>query len=131
MPSASVNSIFLGVISSIIVVTLLYTLITFVITGTLDPETFRESLTPVADSARRILGMPGYIIITIASMLAFFTTANAGIMSASRYPIALSRDELLPYKIGVVHHKFNTPVFAIIITGIFIYLSLEKPVFPI
>ncbi len=117
----------LGMISSIIVITLLYTLITFVITGTLDPLVFKNSLTPVADSAKAIMGTPGYIIIIIASMLAFFTTANAGIMSASRYPLALSRDQLLPNKIALINKKFKTPTISIVITGIIIYLSLLLP----
>ena len=117
----------LGIISSIVVITILYTLTTYVITGTLAPEVFRESLTPVADSARNIMGSPGFIIISIASTLAFITTANAGIMAASRYPMALSRDELLPKKISVVNKRFQTPTLAILITGVIIYLSLLLP----
>lgn len=80
----------LGIITSIIVVTILYTFVTFVITGTLDPQDFKNSLTPVADSARNIQGNTGYVIILIASLLAVFTTANAGILSASRNPFASS-----------------------------------------
>lgn len=117
----------LGMISSIIVVVILYTLITYVLTGTLEPEFFKQSLTPVADSARYIMGTPGYLIITIAAMIAFLTTANAGIMSASRYPMALSRDQLLPHKIAAVNKRFKTPTVAIIITGVLIYLSLLLP----
>ncbi|KQC14000.1 MAG: hypothetical protein APR63_06570 [Desulfuromonas sp. SDB] len=117
----------LGMITSIIVVTLLYTFITYVITGTLNPMVFKDSLTPVADSAKLIMGTAGYIIIIIASLLAFFTTANAGIMSASRYPLALSRDQLLPKKIALISKKFKTPTISIIITGIIIYLTLLLP----
>lgn len=117
----------LGMISSVIVVTIFYSLITFVITGTLEPDIFMDSLTPVADSAKIIMGNPGYVIIIIASMLAFFTTANAGIMSASRYPVALSRDQLLPRQIGSVNMKYKTPTIATIITGTIIYLSLLLP----
>jgi len=117
----------LGIISSIIVVTIFYTLTTFVITGTLDPSVFKGSLTPVADSARIIMGNAGYVVIIIASLLAFFTTANAGIMSASRYPMALSRDQLLPHQIGALNKKYKTPTYATIITGVLIYLSLLLP----
>jgi len=117
----------LGIISSILVVTVLYTLITYVITGTLAAEDFRGSMTPVADSAKLIMGMPGYVLIIIASVLAFFTTANAGIMSASRYPMALSRDKLLPPNVGAVNTRFKTPTVAILITGAIIYLSLLLP----
>ena len=107
----------LGIISSIIVVTIFYTLITYVITGTLEPALFRCSLTPVADSARNTMGMTGYVIIIIASLLAFFTTANAGIMAASRYPMALSRDQLLPIRLGAINQKYKTPTIATIVTG--------------
>lgn len=117
----------LGLISSVVIVTILYTLITYVLTGTLSPTVFKKSLAPVADSAKLLMGIPGYVIIVIASLLAFFTTANAGIMSASRYPMALSRDQLLPHQIAVVSKKFKTPVFSIIITGVMIYLSLLLP----
>lgn len=116
-----------GIISSIVVVTIFYTLITFIITGTLDAESFKTSLTPVADSARKIFGDTGYIIILVASSLAFVTTANAGIMAASRYPMALSRDKLLPAIMSSVNKKFKTPTLAIIFTGIIIYLSLLLP----
>ena len=117
----------LGMISSILIVTLLYTLITFIITGTLTPEAFSKSLTPVADSARITMGTFGYIVILIASTLAFFTTANAGIMAASRYPLALSKDKLLPEKFGRVSSKTRTPVVSIIITGVIVMLSLLLP----
>lgn len=116
----------LGMITSIVTVTILYGLITFVLTGTLDPAAFKKSLTPVADSGRLIIGDMGYVIIVVASILAFFTTANAGIMSASRYPMALSRDMLLPNRIGRVN-KNNTPTTAIILTGIIIFISLLLP----
>jgi len=117
----------LGMITSIIIVTLLYTIIVFVLTGTLSPVEFADSLTPVADSARIILGNPGFIAISIASILAFITTANAGIMSASRYPLALSRDNLVPNFINKVNKRFQTPTISIIITGFFIFLSLLLP----
>ena len=86
----------LGMIGAIVVVTILYVLMIIVMTGTLEPELFKGSTTPVADSARITLGKPGYLIILVASTLAFFTTANAGIMAASRYPLALSEDRLIP-----------------------------------
>ena len=117
----------LGILTSVIVVTLFYTAITVVLTGTMDPEAFAGSLTPVADSASSVMGPVGYILILIASFLAFFTTANAGIMAASRYPMALSHDSLLPSRFGFVNRRFNTPVEAIILTGILIFLSLLLP----
>ncbi len=117
----------LGIIASIVVVTLIYTVMTYIITGTLPAEIFSGSLTPVADSAKTFMGKPGFWAISIASLIAFVTTANAGIMAASRYPLALSREKLLPSSISKINKKFKTPSLAIILTGIFIYVSLLLP----
>ncbi len=117
----------LGIILSVIVVTLFYTAITFVITGTLEGDRFAASLTPVADSARNVMGEPGYYIILAASLLAFITTANAGVMSASRYPLSLSRDRLMPSFLGRLSGRGETPVWAVIFTGLIIFISLLLP----
>jgi amino acid transporter len=117
----------LGMIVSVITVTILYTLILIVTVGILPASTFSGSLTPIADAAKNIAGTPGFIIISIAALLAFITTANAGIMSASRYPLALSRDNLLPNAISTVSKRFKTPVHSIFITGLFIVLALQLP----
>ena len=117
----------LGMIFSVVTVTLIYTLILIVTVGVLPAKDFSGSLTPIADAARIITGTPGFIIISIAALLAFITTANAGIMSASRYPLALSRDNLLPNAISKVNKRFKTPVLSICITGLFILLALQLP----
>jgi APA family basic amino acid/polyamine antiporter len=113
-----------GVIASILVVTLIYILLLIVVVGTLHPADLNGSLTPVADSSRLFLGQAGYLIISLAAVLAFISTANAGIMSASRYPVALGEDHLLPPVLGRLHSRLKTPVIAILITGIFIIGSL-------
>ena len=61
----------------------------------------------------------------IGALLAFVTTANAGILAASRYPLALSRDELLPKLLSRVNGKSKTPIVSICFTGIFIIMALQ------
>lgn len=114
----------LGMIAAVVVITILYVLLLVVTVGVLPAEQLSSSLTPVADAARVFAGQPGFIAISIAAMLAFVTTANAGIMAASRYPIALSRDNLLPHFLCVINKKFDTPVRSVLLTGIFIAVSL-------
>ena len=126
-PLAAKKNIPIGIIVSVISVTIIYTLILIVTVGVLPAPIFSDSLTPVADAARNIAGTPGFIIISIAALLAFITTANAGIMSASRYPLALSRDNLLPNVFSKISKRFKTPVPSIIITGLFIILALQLP----
>ena len=114
-----------GALLSILVVTLLYIGIIIVTTGLLSGEEFSTSLNPVADAAAGFSGRLGWIVISAAAAIAFVTTALAGIMSASRYPLALARDGLLPGFISRVGRKSGTPYTAILFTGLFVVLSLQ------
>ena len=114
----------LAMILSLVVVTVLYLLVVFVTTGVLDAATLDGSLTPITDGAVAIMGDWGGILLSIAAILAFVSTANAGILAASRYPLALSRDGLLPGQLGCVNERFCTPHVSILVTGAFMTASL-------
>ncbi len=111
---------------SVVVITLLYGAMVLITTGLLPQEEFAGSLTPIADSAFLMAGKTGQMVIVIASALAFITTGNAGIMAASRYPLALSRDHLLPESISRCNRK-GTPVTAILLTGAGIMIAVLLP----
>ncbi len=114
----------LGIISSVVIVTILYTLIVFITTGILNGDEFINSLSPIADAANKSVGTVGYVAITIAASLAFITTANAGILAASRYPLSLSRDGLLPKFFSKTNKAGDVPIVAILVTGLIIFISL-------
>jgi basic amino acid/polyamine antiporter, APA family len=114
-----------GMLSSIVVVTILYVLVLIVVVGILPAAQLSGSLTPLADAAKMHYGKWGYYLITVGALLAFITTANAGILAASRYPLALSRDELLPKLLSRVNGKSKTPIVSICFTGGFIILALQ------
>ncbi len=113
-----------GMIFSVLAVTLVYSAVLIVVVGLLPGDKLVGSLTPVADAGRILFGKTGYFIVSTGALLAFVTTANAGIMSASRYPLALSEDRLLPEAISVLTKKKRSPVVAISITGVFIFICL-------
>jgi basic amino acid/polyamine antiporter, APA family len=115
----------MGMLTSIVVVTILYVLVLIVVVGVLPAEQLSGSLTPLADAAKIHYGNLGYYLITAGAILAFVTTANAGILAASRYPLALSRDELMPKILSRVNGKSKTPVVSICFTGCFIILALQ------
>lgn len=114
----------LGMILSLVVASILYALTVFVTSGVLPNVELNNSMTPISDGAAKFLGKGGVIALGIAAMLAFISTANAGIMSASRYPLALSRDGLLPKFLGNISKHFKTPGIAILFTGIIMIVSL-------
>ena len=67
-----------------------------VIVGVTPAAELEESLTPVGDAASNFAGTTGLVLVTIAALFAFMSVANAGILSSSRYPLAMSRDHLIP-----------------------------------
>ena len=119
----------LGLILSLVVTIVLYTGMLIVTVGVENPSRLADpnNLTPIANAAKKALGGFGFYSILIASMLAFVTTANAGIMAASRYPLAMSRDNLMPDLLGKVSKKYSTPIPSLLITGLFIALAILLP----
>ena len=79
-----------GMFAAAFVVTLIYIAAVFVTVAVLDGETLSGSLTPLSLAAGKFLGRPGVILLSAAAMLAFITTANTGVLSASRSPMAMS-----------------------------------------
>lgn len=94
---------------------LIYGLGIYVMIGVLPPEQFYGNLTPVAAAGEKMLGIWGKILATIAAVFAFSSVTNTGILSASRYPLAMSRDHLLPKIFRQLNNK-NIPVYSIIAT---------------
>ncbi|KPJ72334.1 hypothetical protein AMJ52_06660 [candidate division TA06 bacterium DG_78] len=114
----------LGMILSIIVTAIFYTGVIFVTIGVSNPTTMTQTLTPISDGAGVFGGNPLKIVISIGAFLAFISTANAGIMTASRYPLGMSRDKLLPAKFRKLSSKFKTPYVSILFTGSFMVLAI-------
>ncbi len=123
----------LGMIASFCTVTLFYVLVVFVTVGVLGdglllPGSKQYTLTPISDGAGVIMGSTGIIILSLAALLAFFSTANAGILAASRNPMAMSKDQLLPSFFGKVGKKHNTPHNSIIFTSLFMIAVIFLPI---
>ncbi len=117
----------LGMGLSLLTATVIYVLGVFIMVSVLDAEALRTDLTPVATASSQVLGwLPGnlgLIIIVIAAIAAFASTGNAGIMSASRYPLAMARDNLVMQIFGKIG-RFGTPVTGIVITALFMILFI-------
>jgi len=106
-----------GMIYSLGFTTLLYVLIVAVIVG-VAPAGIAGSNTPVADVAAATMPTAGLVVVVAAAILALISTANAGLLSSSRYPFAMSRDELAPPSLSTISERFNTPTTAISLTGV-------------
>jgi amino acid permease len=70
------------------------------------------------------MGTAGFAILSLAALAAFITTANGGILAASRCPMAMSRDQLLPPILARVSRRFKTPHVGILLTGAFMIIAI-------
>ena len=111
----------LGMILSLITATTVYVVGVFIMVAVLEPAELRSDLTPVATAAESFfdwLPQPtGLILIVVAAVAAFASTGNAGIMSASRYPLAMARDRLVARRFATIG-RFRTPTLGILVTGV-------------
>lgn len=109
-----------GMILSLLTATALYVLGVLVMVAVLEPGQFREDLTPVATATSTFLeGAPGTVglgLVVAAAFAAFASTGNAGIMSASRYLLAMARDDHIWGGFTELG-RFGTPTRALLVTG--------------
>ena len=105
-----------GILLSISIMMLLYPAIVYVMVGVTPLDTFSASDTPVALAADQFMGSLGVDIIAVIAVLALTGMANAGLLSSSRYPFAMSRNSLAPKFFMHVGSR-GTPVYSILITG--------------
>jgi mannitol/fructose-specific phosphotransferase system IIA component (Ntr-type) len=110
-----------GMFLSLISILVLYGAVVTVVVGIVPTEQLYASLTPLSDAAGLTMGASGRKLVSFAAVLAFATTANAGIMSASRYLLAMSRDRVIPHSLSRFS-RFKTPMQAIVLTSLVIFV---------
>ncbi len=123
----------LGMFLSLATATFIYCVGVFIMIAVLEPADLRSDLTPVATAAAEFFDwLPepwGLVLVVAAAIAAFASTGNAGILSASRYPLAMARDHLVTQRFNSVG-RFGTPVPAILVTaglmiGVIVALDVE------
>ncbi len=107
----------IAMIVSVMAMMLVYAFVVYVIVGVTDPAQLAGTLTPMAVGAEHFLGSSGVILVGIVAVVALISMSNAGLLSASRFPFAMSRDELAPPAIEHINERFHTPVVALLLTG--------------
>ncbi|RMD49651.1 MAG: amino acid permease [Ignavibacteria bacterium] len=112
-----------GIFASIAVAIVVYVLGTIVIVGIEPMNILKGDLTPVATTAEIFFGNIGKSILSIAAMIAFVSVANVGMMSASRYPLAMSRDHIFPDFLRKLN-KAGVPVYGVLLTSAVVIIQL-------
>jgi APA family basic amino acid/polyamine antiporter len=114
----------LGMLLAWFTVSVLYVAVIVITVGVVDGRELVGSLTPISLAASKFMPTVGFPLLSIAAIAAFVTTANGGILAASRSPMAMSRDQLLPPFLACVNERFKTPHISILLTGGFMVAAI-------
>jgi amino acid transporter len=112
-----------GMILSWGVVSLLYVMTIVVTVGIVPSGVLAGLETPISEGGDILFGTVGIILMSIAGILAFVSTGNAGIMAASRNPMAMGKDQLIPSIFDKLT-SWGTPWFSIILTTLIMILVI-------
>jgi amino acid transporter/mannitol/fructose-specific phosphotransferase system IIA component (Ntr-type) len=110
----------LGMALSLLTATGLYVVGVFIMVVMMEPALLYADLTPVYSVGQLFMDwLPwgaGLFLVVLAALAAFASTGNAGILAASRYPLAMARDRLVPARLAEIG-RFGTPTLAVLVTG--------------
>lgn len=118
-----------GMLLSLLIATVLYCVITFMMMATIPGEWWISADGSVVEDPIYVFvdAVAGSKVGAIAAVLAVLTMismALAGILAASRFLFAMARDNLLPQSLEDVNAKYETPHWPIILTGIAMALAI-------
>lgn len=124
----------LGMLLALLTIAVIYVGGVYILVALLDLSDLAGDLTPIASAGELVFhwvpGTFGLLLVVVAAIMAFASTGNAGILTASRYPLAMARDQLTWSgfeRIG----RFGTPTISIVATcGLMIaailFLDVER-----
>jgi APA family basic amino acid/polyamine antiporter len=118
-----------GILGSLIICTLLYVLVSMVLTGLISYKELNVP-SPVITVVERVPQLAWFRpVVTIGAVLGLGSTMLVMLLGQSRVFYSMSRDGLLGPWAGRVHPKFRTPYLSTIYTGIAV--AIFTGIFPI
>jgi APA family basic amino acid/polyamine antiporter len=112
----------LGIVTSLVVCTVLYIGVVAVLTGMV-PYGQLDVTAPVADAFARVGLRWAQVLIALAGLAGITSVLLVTMLSQARILLAISRDGLLPARFfGAIHERFRTPWKSTLATGAFVGL---------
>jgi APA family basic amino acid/polyamine antiporter len=112
----------IGIITSLVLCTLLYIAVAAVLTGMVPYDKINIDA-PVSDAFRQV-GLPwAQFLISLGALTGITSVLLVLMLSQPRVMLAMARDGLVPPSFfGAVHERFRTPWKSTILTGVFVGL---------
>ena len=107
-----------SIILSLIISTIIYLGVGFVALGLIGPARLGQSTSPLADASRAIGSTLVSQIITIGGLIATASVLLTTILGVSRMSFAMAENRDLPWFLGKIHPRLDTPYPAIILSSI-------------
>jgi basic amino acid/polyamine antiporter, APA family len=108
----------IGILGSLVVCTILYILVSLVLTGLVNYKTLNVSA-PVALAIDATGVGWGSILVKIGAVFGLATVMLVMLLGQSRVFYSMSKDGLLPKWASAIHPKFRTPWITTIVFGVF------------
>ncbi len=101
---------------ALVLITSIYALVTFTLVGNIPMAELETNIKPIHTLVDKLGGNIAGILAALLGVVTLISMANSGVLAASRFPFAMSRDKLLPAFLSKVHPKYLTPVITIILS---------------
>ena len=121
----------MGILISWLTVMCIYVLVVFVLVTNVKTEaltdfegTGKPDLHPIYTLACILGGKAFGVAAAILAVVTMVSMGVAGLLAASRFPFAMSRDQLLPERVSRINSYFMTPVVSILMTAVVMGISI-------
>lgn len=121
----------LGILISWFIVVCIYVLVVFILVANVPiyelthvDGTDKPDLHPIYTLACIVGGAVAGKVAAVFAVVTMVSMAVAGLLAASRFPFAMSRDQLLPAQIQKISPSFKTPVTSILLTAAVMAVSI-------
>jgi len=109
-----------GLFAALITCALIYGAIQWVVVGVLPDAAHSER--PLADVARIVIGSSGAALTALGALFSVYGYLSGNMLATPRITFALAERGDFPSAFALVHHRFRTPYFSILIFGLLVLL---------
>jgi len=107
-----------AIILALALSTVLYALIGFVAVALVGSNSLSQSASPLADAIGVTGNSAAVFVVSLGAIIATASVLLMTILGVSRMTFAMARNGQLPNFLSQIHPKFQTPHYAVLITGI-------------
>ena len=107
-----------GIIGSLVICTILYIIVSLILTGMVPYLQFKNTAAPVAYALQSVGINWGAALVSVGALCGITSVLLVMMFGQTRVFFAMSRDGLLPKVFGAVHPKYGTPAKSTVLVGV-------------